>query len=99
MLKRKDLVRDDDRDVQRNTSTQKILLTKDEKDVVLADNTGFQAAETELSTRWSAWQGFYNDEKEVPNMRKVQAVMKSGLRPEFDVDDQEVRAVVRVTDE
>ena len=94
MLKRKDLVQDDNRDIQRNTQTQKTPLTKDEKDTILAASVDFQAAEAKLSTCWSAWQAFYNDEKEVPNMCKVQAVMKSGLRPEFEVDDQEVWACV-----
>jgi len=92
MLKRKDLVRDGDRDVQRNTQTQKTVLTKEEKEEILADNDGVKAAEAELLTCWTAWRAFYNDEKQIPNMRKVQAVVNSGLRPEFDTEDQEVRA-------
>ena len=94
MLKRKDLVRDEDRDIQRNTQTQKTALTKDEKAAVFAANTDVQAADAEMSTRWTAWRAFYNDEKQAPNMRKQQAVIKSGLRPEFNVDNQEVRMYV-----
>ena len=91
MLKRKDIIRDDNRDAQRNTQTIKTTLTKEEEGVILADDCSFQDAESEFSRCWAAWRAFYNDEKEVePNMRKQQAVVKSRLRPEFDTDDQEV---------
>lgn len=91
MLKRKDIVRDDNRDVQRNSQTQKTRLTNEEKDEILIDDPSFQAAEDEFSRCWATWRAFYNDEKEEPNMRKRLAVIKSGLRPEFDTDTEEVK--------
>lgn len=97
MLKRKDTIRDGDRDVQRNTQTQKTVLTNEEKEDILADNQGFKAAEANLSACWETWRAFYNDKKEEPNMRKRQAVIKSGLRPEFNVDDEEVAVHVPYT--
>lgn len=91
MLKRKDIVRDEGRDAQRNTQTQKTLLTKEEKDGIITGNAAYQTADAEFTACWVAWRRFYNNQSEAPNMRKQQAVVKSGLRPEFDAADGKVK--------
>ena len=91
ILKRTGKIDDEDRDVQRNTQSWKILLTNDEKDEVLINDPTFQAADEKFAACWMEWRAFYSDEEQGPNMRKQQAVIKSGLRPEFNTDDEEVR--------
>ena len=93
ILKKKDIVRDKDRDIQRNLQTVKTVLTKEEISQVLAEDATFQDAEREFSAFWLAWRAFYNDEKEAANMRKLQTVIKSGLRQEFNSEDEQVMCV------